>query len=84
MKALAIVILLVVCVVLFVTGIFSPARSRRMQAKVDDLSMRAENKSDENAGKLGDATRMGLERSRAAADASAKAGRAVHDKVTGD
>ncbi len=85
MKALlAIVIVLAVCVLLFVTGVFSPTRSKRMQAKVDELSMKAENKSDENAGKLGDATRAGLERSRAAADASARAGRRVHDKVTGD
>ncbi len=85
MKALVvIVVLLVVCVVLFVVGAFSPQTSRKLQRRVDRLSEVGEAKGDRDAGKLGDLTRDGLEKARAAADASARGGRAVHEKLSPD
>ena len=85
MKALAlVVVLLLVCIVLFVVGVFSPRRSLRMQSRVDDLSKKGEGKSDENAGRLGDLSRDGLEKARGAADASARAGRRVNERMRPD
>ncbi len=85
MKALAVVaILLFVCIVLFVVGVFSPRRSRRMEQRVDDLSRKAEGKSDDNAGRAGDLTRDALEKARGAADVSARAGRRVNERITRD
>lgn len=84
MKAVAVIVLLLVCVVLFVVGVLSPARSRRMQGSVDKLSKKGQSKSGDRAGRLGDATATALKKSRKAADASARAGRRVHDKITPD
>lgn len=85
MKALLLaVILLVVCIVLFLAGVISPSRSKKMQASVDDLSKKGERKGDENAGRLGDLTSAALEKSRDAADASALAGRGLHERITAD
>ena len=84
MKILLLAGLLILCIVLFVLGVFSPERSRRAQRAVDDLSKKAEDKSDRNGGRLGDFTRDALETARGAADASARAGRRVNEKVAGD
>ena len=85
MKALVIVlILLVVCVVLFILGVFSPRSSKRLQGGVDKLSKKGEGKSDRNVGKAGDMTRDALEKARGAADASARAGRRVNEKLRSD
>jgi hypothetical protein len=85
MKAIALILLLVLlCVVLFLTGVFSPWRSRRLQTKVDALSRRGEAKADRNAGTLGDLARDGLEKARGAADASARAGRSTHRALSPD
>jgi hypothetical protein len=84
MKGLVIVVaLLIVCIVLFLVGLFSPRRSRRLQGAVDDISRKGEGKSDERAGRLGDVTRDALEKARGAADASARAGRRVNKRVRG-
>jgi len=82
--ALLVVVVLVVCIVLFIVGVFAPRRSRRMQQAVDRFSKKGEGKGDRNAGKLGDLTRDALEKSRAAADRSARAGRRVNEKLTSD
>ena len=83
MKALLlVVILLIVCIVLFIAGVSAPQRSKKMQSKVDKLAKKGENTGDRNAGKLGDITSTALEKSRAAADASARAGREVNEKIT--
>ena len=83
MKVLLLVaVLVIVCVVLFVVGVISPRRSRRMQRSVDRASRKGEDKSDRNAGRLGDANRKMLEKMRHAADASAEGGRKVHDRLT--
>lgn len=80
MKALLIgVVLVVVCIVLFITGVISPAKSRKMQGDVGELARKGERRGDEKAGWFGDATRAVLEKSRSAADASARAGRLTHD-----
>ena len=85
MKGLVlVVVLLAVCLLLFIAGVVSPNRSKKMQAGVDKLSKKGEGKGDRSAGKLGDATSAALEKSREAADASARAGRAVNDKITAD
>lgn len=85
MKALlVIVVLLLVCVVLFVLGVFSPSKSRRMERWVDKLSKKGENKGDKNAGRVGDMTSVALEKARSAADASGRGGRQVNQKVTPD
>jgi hypothetical protein len=75
-KALALAaIVIVFCTVLFLAGVISPKRSRKLQKGVDKLARKGEVKADRNAGKLGDATQTMLEKSREAADASARAGR---------
>lgn len=85
MKALLLLLfLLIVCVVLFVAGVISPRRSKRLQSAVDKLSKKGEDKSDRSAGRVGDATHNALEKARSAADASARSGRRVHDKITPD
>ena len=84
MKALLLVVILaIVCVVLFIAGVISPRRSRRMQDGVDRLSLRGEDKSDRRAGRFGDVTRKSLEKMRGGADASAEKGREVHDRFAG-
>ena len=83
MKALLIILVLViVCIVLFLTGVIAPNRSRKMQSSVDELSRKGEAKSNRSAGRVGDATQTALEKARGAADASAEAGRQVNDKIT--
>jgi hypothetical protein len=83
MKALLLLgVLAVVCVVLFVVGVFSPRRSRRMQEGVDRLTRTGERKSDQKAGRFGDATERGLRLMRKAADRSARKGRDAHQKLT--
>ncbi|MDQ3958538.1 MAG: hypothetical protein M3273_09475 [Actinomycetota bacterium] len=82
MKLLLVVVALgFVCVVLFVTGVLSPRRSRRMQDKVDEVAQKGEVKGDADAGRLGDVTRDALEKTRRAADASAEKGRDVRDRI---
>ena len=80
---LVLLVVLVVFVVLFVVGVLAPRFSRRMQGGFSGLIRRGERKSDENAGKLGDATNSTLGGVRRAADSSAEAGRNVHDKLEG-
>ncbi len=84
MKLLLALVLLLICIVLFTVGVFSPSRSKKMQGQVDQLAKRGERKTDQKAGAVGDATRAALERSRKAADASGRAGRRVHEKATRD
>jgi hypothetical protein len=83
-KALILIVLLaVVCVVLFIAGVISPRRSRRMQEGVDRLSRWGEDKGDRRAGRFGDVSRKSLKKMRGGADASARKGREVHDRFTG-
>ena len=72
---------LVVCLVLFVTGIFLPARSHRMQREVDGLTRKGEQKSKRRAGRFGDLTGSALARMRRAANKSARKGRELRDNV---
>ena len=74
-------VLVVLCIVLFVTGVLRPGRSRRMQDGVDRASMKAEEKSDRTAGPFGDATESSLRAARKTADKSAEAGREARDKL---
>ncbi len=75
-------IVLVICLVLFVTGVVRPGRARKMQDGVDRASAKAEEKSDRGGGPFGDATESGLRAARKTADKSAEAGRETHDKLT--
>lgn len=79
--AVLLILFALFCVVLFVVGVIAPRRSRRMQQKVDALSLRGERKGDDNAGRIGDAATRSLEKMRGAADTSAEKGREVHDRV---
>lgn len=84
MKVLVLILVMaVVCVVLFIAGVFFPGRSRSMQRGVARLVGKGEDKGDENAGRVGDLTRDSLKKMRKAADASAEKGRAVNERVTG-
>ncbi|MDQ4005983.1 MAG: DUF6411 family protein [Actinomycetota bacterium] len=83
MKVLLLVgLLAVVCVVLFVTGIISPKRSRTMQRSVDRLARKGERKGDRNAGRLGNLSRSGLAAMRRAANRSGRRGRKIHEQLT--
>jgi hypothetical protein len=75
------VLIVLVCVVLFLAGVFAPERSKKMQRWVAEKLRQGERKGDEEAGKLGDMTNTMLEKSRNATDKSAEGGRAVHDKA---
>jgi hypothetical protein len=79
---LLVVVVALVCVVLFVVGVFLPARSRRMQEGVDRLSRTGERKSEEKAGPFRGLTRSGFRLLRGAADKSAEQGREIHHKAT--
>lgn len=83
MKALLplLILLLLVCIGLFVVALFSPRRAARMQQRYDDVSRKAESKGGESGGRLGDLAEGALEKGRAAADGSARAGRNLHRKV---
>ena len=71
-----------ICIGLFVLGFVAPGRSRRVQAKFDRTVRRAERKSGENAGRVGDFTRKSLRQIRKAGDKSAEAGRKSRREVT--
>jgi hypothetical protein len=77
-------VIVVVCVVLFLAGAFSPGRSLRWQKAVDDRSRKAEAKGYEKAGSLGDMSANGFKQARRAADQSAEKGREIHDKIAPD
>ena len=82
MKALILAVVVVVaCLVLFLMGVIAPKRSRNAQKTVDRLARKGEVKADRNAGRLGDATQAMLEKSREAADASARAGRRLRGET---
>ena len=78
---LVLVVGVVACVVLFVTGVFSVDRSHRLQRWYNRQSGKAESKSDASGGRAGDFTRDSLKKMRHATDKSAKAGRSVHRKA---
>jgi hypothetical protein len=71
----------VACIVLFFAGLLAPARSRRLQQRFARLVRRGEQKSDRNAGKLGDATERSLRTGRRMGDRSAEAGRSLRRKL---
>ena len=75
-------VVLVVCIVLFLTGVIRPGRSRSMQEGVDRASGKAERKSDQGGGLFGDVTESSLRAARKTADRSAEAGREAHDELT--
>jgi len=72
-----------VCIVLFVAGVVSPAASRRLQGVMHRWTRRGEARGDASAGRAGDVTRDSLKKVRDAGDTSARAGREMHDKLTG-
>jgi hypothetical protein len=78
---LLLAVVLVVCVVLFFTGIVSPRRSERLQRRFGGLMLRGEHKGEKKAGKVGDATAKSFEVSRRMANASARAGRKVRRSI---
>jgi hypothetical protein len=78
---LVVVIVVVVCVVLFVAGVFFPARSRRMQREVDHVSEKGEEAVDHKPGRLRHATSSALHLIQRAADKSAEKGRDLHDEA---
>ena len=80
MRVLLLVIVLV-CIVLFVAGVFAPERSKRMQTWVAQKLHMGERHADEKAGKVGDLTNSMLEKSRSATNASARGGRKVNEKA---
>jgi FtsZ-interacting cell division protein ZipA len=83
MKAILILVVVgvVLAVVLFVAGLISPPRSHRWQAFSQRLFRRAESKSDQSAGRIGDTSREALRITRQLTDKSAETGRALHRKA---
>ena len=71
----------IICVALFLTGVFSPRRSRKMQRTTDELAAKGESKGERKAGKMGDMARHAVAKSRKAADRSASKGREVNRRV---
>lgn len=76
-----IVVLLLVCAVLFFTGVVSPRRSKRMQGKVQDAAGKAENRSKEAGGPVRKRTGDAIQKSEQAAKASAEKGRSVNKRL---
>ena len=74
----------IACIVLFFAGLFSPLRSKRLQAWYDRTLRRGERKSGDSAGKVGDLTEKSLRGGRQAGDRSAEAGRKLRQKLPGD
>ncbi len=83
MKLLILVLAIAfVCAVLFVAGMISPRRSRRLQDRNDQVVGKVERESREKAGRLGDfTTSKALKKSRHAADQSAVKGRQIHREI---
>ena len=75
------VLLVLFCIVIFVVGVFSPRRSRKVQRWYDRLLRKGERKGDRKAGKLGDMTEASIRGARKAGDASARAGRKTGEKL---
>lgn len=84
MKLLLVVVVVgaIGCVVLFLVGVFSPERQKKLQRKAQGLARRAENKTDSSAGRLGDLTRDAIKRARRVGTHSARAGRSLHARIT--
>lgn len=80
---LVIAVLAVVCVILFVTGLFSPSKSRRMQSRTEGLARKGQDKGEHTAGRMGDMVSSTLKKSRKAAGRSAEKGRELHDRFGG-
>ena len=73
----------VLCLVLFIVALISPSRSYRWQAFSGRWFRKAEDKSDESAGRVGDMTRETLRVTRRATEKSADGGREIHGKLPG-
>ncbi len=76
-----VVVGVVLCVVLFITGAISPDRSRRWQGVTGRWLRKGESKGDESAGRVGDMTRDAFAMTRRASEASADRGRKLHSKL---
>ena len=68
-------------VVLFVAGVVAPRRSRSIEESWSRMFRRGEDKSDDRAGRVGDATNTALEKVLSGGETSARAGRSVRGKV---
>jgi hypothetical protein len=79
---LVVVIVVVVCVILFVAGLLFPARSRRMQREVDDVSEKGEEAAERKPGRFRHLTSSALRLMQRAADKSAEKGRELHEEGT--
>ena len=67
--------------VLFLIGVVVPRRSHRVQRKLEEKTRAGEERADERAGKLGDATSKSLELFRRGGVRSVKAGRRAREKI---
>lgn len=82
MKAIVpIVLAAIFCAVIFVIAVVSPRKAKKVKRCSDRLFKKGERKSDEKAGRLGDATQKALEKTRHAVDKSSRAGTKVHEGI---
>ena len=82
MKVVLLVTLVgVICVALFVTGLLSPSRSRRLQSRTDSVAGRVQDKGERKAGRMGDMFGSALRKSRKATGRSAEKGRELHERL---
>jgi len=79
----ALPIILIVAVVLFLTGLIAPQKSRRLQAWINDRLERAEQKANRRAGFLGDWTAKTLRWGQKLVDAAASLGRRARGRLSG-
>ena len=74
-------LLIIAMIVLFLSGLVVPQRSKRLQAWVDGRLQVGRRKGERNAGWVGDWTARSLKAGQAINTAVVRAGRAVRDKL---
>ncbi len=74
-------LVLVGLVLLFVTSVVAPRKSKRLQGWIDERLERAQHKGERSAGRVGNWTAQMLDLGQRAADRTSRAGRRLRDRL---
>lgn len=76
-------LVLISLILLFAISVVAPRKSKRLQGWIDERLERGQEKGDRSAGRVGNWTARTLDFTQRAADKTTKAGRRLHDRLSG-
>ena len=76
-------LVLISLVLLFVTSVVAPRKSKRLQGWIDERLEGGQEKGDRSGGRIGNWTAKTLDLTQRAADKASRAGRRLRDRLSG-